>query len=160
MASAEKTQGATQEGRSGATRPRVVVGVDASEASRAALRWARDHAVRAGATLEVVHAWNASDEHGWLQTLPPPARPTGVAEEGLATMVEEMLGPDPAVPVHTEVIEGHAAKVLVDAAKGADLLVVGSTGFGGFNGIRLGSVSQRCATHAPCSVVIVRSSTD
>lgn len=136
---------------------RVVVGVDASEESKEALRWAKRYAELTGAVLEVVHAWHVAEEHAWLQSLPPPAGPTDVARESLKKVAEDVVGPGPSFQVSTAVIEGHAARVLTDAAKGAVLLVVGSTGFGGFDGLLLGSVSQQCAAHAPCSVVIVRS---
>ncbi len=134
---------------------RIVVGVDASEESREALRWAARYAEAIGASLDVVHAWHVSDEHAWLQSLPPPANPSDVAGKALADVVNEVVAPG-TVSVHASVLEGHAAKVLVEASKGADLLVVGSRGFGGFDGLLLGSVSAHCAAHAPCSVVIIR----
>lgn len=143
----------------GSPRERIVVGVDASEASKEALRAAKRWALMTGARLEVVHAWHALEEHAWLQPLPPPAGPTDVARKALKSVVDEVLGTDAAsLEVTTEVIEGHAAKVLIRAAQGAALLVVGSTGLGGFNGLTLGSVSERCAAHAPCSVMVVRGS--
>jgi nucleotide-binding universal stress UspA family protein len=60
------------------------------------------------------------------------------------------------VVVHLKVTEGHPAFVLTDAARGAALLVVGSRGHGAFAGMLLGSVSEYCAAHAPCPVVVVR----
>jgi nucleotide-binding universal stress UspA family protein len=136
---------------------RVVVGVDASEESKQALRWAADYARFVGASLEVVHAWHPAEEHAWLQSLPPPASPTEVAREALAQVVDQVVGDrEPNLQVRTAVIEGHAAKVLVQESRGATLLVVGNRGFGGFDGLLLGSISGQCATHAPCSVVIVR----
>ena len=134
---------------------RIVVGVDASEESKEALRWAARYAQSMGANLDVVHAWHVSDEHAWLQSLPPPANPTDVARKALAQVVDEVVTPG-SVPVRSSVLEGHAAQVLVTAAQGAHMLVVGSRGFGGFDGLLLGSVSGHCAIHAPCSVVIVR----
>jgi nucleotide-binding universal stress UspA family protein len=136
---------------------RVVVGVDASAESQEALRWAARYARLIGACLDVVHAWHPAEEHAWLQSLPPPAGPTDVARKALAETVATVLYPGPPVVVRTDVIEGHAVKVLTHAAQGADLLVVGDRGFGGFDGLRLGSVSEQCAAHASCSVVIVRS---
>lgn len=133
---------------------RVVVGVDASEESRAALRWATRYAQFTGARLEVVHAWHLGEEHAWLQNLPPPAGPTDVAREALLKVVKEVVGSS--VEVHARVVEGHAASVLAEVAKGASLLVVGNRGFGGFDGLLLGSVSQQCAAHAPCSVAIIK----
>jgi nucleotide-binding universal stress UspA family protein len=133
---------------------RIVVGVDASEEAKEALRWAARYARFVGGSLDVVHAWHLAEEYVWLQSSPPPARPTEVARQALANMVAEEVGPD--IDVKTAVIEGHAAKVLKQAAQGAILLVVGNRGFGGFDGLPLGSTSQHCASHAPCSVVIVR----
>ncbi len=139
-------------------RERIVVGVDASEESKDALRFAKRYALLTGGKLEVVHAWHVDEEYAWIQSLPPPAGPTDVARKALKDVVDGVIGPDaPSLEVESKVIEGHAAKVLVDAAKGAALLVVGSTGIGGFDGLLLGSVSQQCAAHAPCSVLIVRS---
>ena len=135
---------------------RIVVGVDASAESKAALRWAARYAAGIGADLDVVHAWHALDEHAWLQSLPPPADPTDIARKALAHVVDEVLTPG-SLRVQTSVVEGHAAEVLVNASKGAEMLVVGNRGFGGFDGLLLGSVSGHCATHASCSVVIVRS---
>jgi nucleotide-binding universal stress UspA family protein len=135
---------------------RIVVGVDASEESRGALRWALRYAEVVGARLDVVHAWHVADEHAWLQSLPPPANPTDVARKALAAMVDDVMGTRRSVPVETAVREGHAARVLVEESRGAALLVVGSRGFGGFDGLLLGSVSAHCAAHAPCSVMIVR----
>ena len=143
------------EGTGAVSQRRIVVGVDASEESKEALRWAAQYARSMGASLDVVHAWHMSDEHAWLQSLPPPANPTDVARKALAQVVDEVVTPG-SVPVRSSVLEGHAAQVLVTAAQGAHMLVVGSRGFGGFDGLLLGSVSGHCAIHAPCSVVIVR----
>lgn len=135
---------------------RIVVGVDASEEAKDALRWAARYASFVGAKVEVVHAWHRAEEYAWLQNLPPPASPTQVASEALAQVVDEVIGTDAALDVTTAVIEGHAAKVLTEAARGASLLVVGNRGFGGFDGLLVGSISEQCAAHAPCSVVIIR----
>lgn len=58
--------------------------------------------------------------------------------------------------VRTQVAEGNPARVLLSAAAGADLLVVGSRGHGGFTEALLGSVGQHCAHHARCPVVVIR----
>lgn len=129
--------------------------MDASEESREALRWAVRYAQGIGACRDVVHAWHVSDEYAWLQSLPPPANPTDVARKALANMVDEVVTSG-TVRVQTSVLEGHTAQVLVNAAMGAEMLVVGNRGFGGFDGLLLGSVSGHCATYAPCSVVIIR----
>lgn len=135
---------------------RVVVGVDASKESEEALRWAARYAGFIGARLDVVHAWHLADELAWLEPLPPPAAPTDVARKELAEVVGRLLGAAHTKDVTTAVVEGHAAKVLVDRAKGAVLLVVGCRGLGGFDGLLLGSVSGACVAHAPCPVVVVR----
>jgi nucleotide-binding universal stress UspA family protein len=79
--------------------------------------------------------------------------------DAAATALEETLResiPDTdTVEVERRVVEGRPAAVLVDESQGADLLVVGSRGHGGFTGLLLGSVSQQCAHHAACPVVIV-----
>jgi nucleotide-binding universal stress UspA family protein len=61
-----------------------------------------------------------------------------------------------AVKIDAKVIEGPAARTLIDASQKASTLVVGSRGLGGFVGLLLGSVSQQCVTHAHCPVVVIR----
>ena len=87
---------------------------------------------------------------------PPEFDPAGDARRLLETTVAETLGEDPGLEIELVVAEGHAAPVLVEAAKGADLLVVGSRGHGGFAGMLLGSVSEHCVHHASCPVIVVR----
>jgi nucleotide-binding universal stress UspA family protein len=152
----EQGVGSAVGGEERAERPRIVVGVDASAEAEVALRWAARYAQLVDARLDVVHAWDLPHELAWLQSLPPPAAPTDIAREALAEVVARVLGKDGPVDVTTEIVEGHAAKVLVTRARGAILLVVGCRGFGGFDGVLLGSVSAACAAHAPCSVVVVR----
>ena len=137
-------------------RPRIVVGVDASPESEEALRWAARYAEIVGGSLDVVHAWDLKHELAWLEPLPPPARPTDLAREAMSEMLDNVLGPDWLSRGTMTIIEGHPAKVLVERAKGANLLVLGSRGLGGFDGLLIGSVSGTCATHATCSVTIVR----
>jgi nucleotide-binding universal stress UspA family protein len=75
----------------------------------------------------------------------------------VTAVVEEVVGDDPAIDVMVRALEGPAVSVLIDAARGADLLVLGSRGLGGFTGLLVGSVSQQCIQHAPCPVTIHRS---
>jgi nucleotide-binding universal stress UspA family protein len=75
-------------------------------------------------------------------------------EKKLAKALDEAGASSCGVPVTSELVQGQPADVLCEAAKDADLLVVGSRGLGGFRGLLLGSVSQQCAHHAPCPVVI------
>jgi len=135
---------------------RVVVGMDASDASRRALRWAARYAELEGAPLEVVHCWHLSDEYAWIQPMPPPADPTAVAQQALDEMVRDIVGPDSLVSVKSMVVEGPAATTLVDLVDATAVLVVGDGGQSGFDGLLLGSVSRQCAAHAPCTVVVVR----
>ena len=143
---------------------RILVGVDGSPESRKALEWAGDEAVRHGSELVVLTAWSG--------TLPPPPAPSGTfsvqgatrtreaareaAEGALMEMIRDVLGEDPTVLVRPRVIEGNASKLLIDLSGDADLLVVGSRGYGGFADLLLGSVSQNAVAHAKCTVVVVR----
>ena len=80
------------------------------------------------------------------------------ADKTVADAIHTVAGPGRKVQVSAQVREGNAAQVLIDAADGADLLVVGSRGHGGFTEALLGSVSQHCVHHASCPVVILRDS--
>jgi nucleotide-binding universal stress UspA family protein len=132
---------------------RVIVGVDGSEASRRALRWAADYAVAMDAHIEALAVWEMPATYGWI-TSAQDLSPTEAALKGLTTVVEEVVGTTPHVEL--TISRGHAAHVLVEASKRADLLVVGSRGMGGFKGVLLGSVSQHCVQHAECPVVVFR----
>ncbi len=139
---------------------RIVVGVDGSPSSSAALRWAVSEAELTGDTVLAVIAWHypiAAGGYGWA----PVAMDDGIdlesiAEKTLAHAIDEVSGLGSAVTIERRVVEGYAPSVLLDAAAGADLLVVGSRGHGTFAEALLGSVSQHCAHHARCPVVIVR----
>jgi nucleotide-binding universal stress UspA family protein len=145
--------------RSGQAGIVIVVGVDGSEASKEALRWALEEAPVRGSSLRVVYAW-LSPQIGGRGYIPPdvldPELLRQTAQERLDGFVAEVVGESPGVEIERVVDEGPAAQVLVEAAKKAELLVVGSRGHGGFAGLLLGSVSQQCAHHASCPVVIVR----
>ncbi len=134
----------------------IVVGVDGSEPSLDALRWAADQARLTGASLEVITTWEYPTSFGWAPAWPPDWNPGGDSRKALAEVVSNVLGQDTKIDVRQVVLEGHAAPALVNAAQRADLLVVGSRGHGAFAGMLLGSVSEHCATHSPCPVVIVR----
>ncbi|MEV6166170.1 universal stress protein [Streptomyces sp. NPDC052052] len=140
--------------------PRIVVGVDGSESSREALRWAVDQAKLMGAVVDAIIAWEFPT--AWYGLAPPtdkdPADYRKQALDILHQTVDEALGPGPGRPVELGLVaaHGHPAAVLLDAAAGARLLVVGNRGHGGFNEALLGSVGQHCVQHAPCPVVVVR----
>ena len=137
----------------------IVVGVDGSQSAQAALRFALDEARRRGAVVRAVAAWHVPGtayegafgppEPGSVDDLEPHAREA--LEQALVAAAEDAVGVD----VESVVKEGAPARVLIEEACDADLLVVGSRGLGGFRGLLLGSVSQQCAHHAPCPVVIV-----
>ncbi|GAA2720749.1 universal stress protein [Cellulomonas aerilata] len=139
----------------------IVVGVDGSDTSRAALHWAHEEAAHHGASLTVVTAWH-------LPTLPmsPPlgalpdegyeSQPKRNALATLDRLVADLGTRDPAVDVRSAIVEGNPAKVLIDRSEECDLLVVGSRGLEGFSGMLLGSVSQHVMAHAHCPVVVVK----
>ncbi|MFN0090752.1 MAG: universal stress protein [Acidimicrobiales bacterium] len=138
---------------------RIVVGVDGSEHSVAALRWAVEEAKLRNAQVEAVISWQypvyAADPIGAtaISSLDPE-----LVRDGARRALEEAIaaadaGPAPVTPV---VLEGSAGHALIETARGAELLVVGSRGHGGFAGLLLGSVSTQCVHHAPCPVVVVR----
>ena len=133
----------------------IVVGVDGSEPSLNALRWAGKQARMTGATLRVLTTWEVATGTGWVPTFPVDYDPQAVARQALDEAVIETLGADPDVAVERIVKEGHAAPVLLAAAKDADLLVVGSHGHGAFAGMLIGSVSEHLVRHAPCAIVVV-----
>jgi nucleotide-binding universal stress UspA family protein len=157
----------TENGRSKAA-PAVVVGVDGSAESYEALRWARDEARLRKAPLRVLHAWI------YLHALVPAlvgypytrdtielavADATAEAQQAAEAILEQALlelGAVNDVEVERVIVQGSPAQALIDAISERDLLVVGSRGHGGFAGLLLGSVSQQCAQHARCPVVIVR----
>jgi nucleotide-binding universal stress UspA family protein len=139
---------------------RIVVGVDGSDGSKAALRWALRQAGLTGAAVQAVIAWHYPAMAGGYGWAPVSAMDAGdfaeIAAKKLAEVIAEEADPASSVRVSTSVVEGSAAQVLLEAAKGAELLVVGSRGHGGFSGALLGSVSQHCAHLSPCPIVIIR----
>ena len=139
--------------------PRIVAGVDGSASSIAALRWAVEQAEVMGGSVDAVMAWEfpvAGGSYGWAPTAP--FDDTDYRELAAKTLnaAVEAVGPPPGVPVRQSVAEGNPAQVLLDAARDADLLVVGNRGHGAFIDALIGSVSVRCLHHATCPVVVVR----
>lgn len=138
---------------------RVVVGVDGSAASVAAVRYAYDFADRHDCVLHAVHVWSDPPEDVF-----GPARSGGEGQpdprdQGERVLAEALTGLGelhPDVVVRREVALGRVAEVLLDQAEAATLLVVGGHGRGALRGAFLGSVSHAMAYHAPCPVAIVR----
>lgn len=147
-------EGSQKPGRvhAGDRAPRIVVGVDGSAGAYLAMEWAAGEARRRGAILELVTAWNYPfGRHGKLvETIKEEA------EMILAESEKEAFEVDGAIPIEHRLVEAPAARGLLESSADADLLVVGSRGRGGFAGLLLGSVSQACAGHAACPVVVIR----
>ena len=142
----------------------VVVGVDGSAGSREALRWAIAEARLRQVPLRAIHAWT------YAEPLIPSLIGYPYSAEYVESTIDERhqraerlleqttaaLADGDEIEIERVIAEGSAARVLIDAVGEDDLLVVGSRGHGGFSSLLLGSVSQQCAHHAPCPVVIVR----
>jgi len=138
----------------------IVVGVDGSECSRSALKFALEEARVRQAKLRIVVVWHVpltAYSAGWA---PPPPNLAEDSEAAANDILEEALRlvKDDAgsVEVESVVREGQSAQILIEEAEKAELLVIGSRGRGGFRDLLLGSVSQQCAHHARCPVTIVR----
>jgi nucleotide-binding universal stress UspA family protein len=138
----------------GADLGRIVVGVDGSQHSLGALRWAAHLAGAFGARLDAVSAWEYPPAMGW-SVVPDDWDPASDTQKVLQETVAEVFGDEPPASLRLQVYEGGAAKVLIDASEGAIMLVVGSRGHGGFAGLLLGSVSANVAEHARCPVMII-----
>ena len=138
--------------------PRIVVGVDGSPEAAAALAWALDEGRARQAQVDVVHAWHAP--YVGAYPLDATALDLDSFEEGARELVTKALAARDTggLPVEPQVIVecAGAARAVLDVAAGADLVVGGSRGRGGFAELLLGSVSQQVTHHAPCPVVVVR----
>lgn len=142
----------------------VIVGIDGSEESAQALGWAANEARLRGERLVAMHAYTSPIAYYPYGEFPG-GPGTGIHEEvrqQAERVVNEALeaAKDQLTGVHVvqKVVEdGQPARALTQEAGSDDLLVVGSRGRGGFAGLLLGSVSQQCTHHAPCPVVVVRS---
>jgi nucleotide-binding universal stress UspA family protein len=115
---------------------RIVVGIDGSEGSKHALRWAVRQAGFTGAAVEAVSAWEYPAYFGWAQGVPSDYDLAGYAQQALTETLDEVLGPE--------------------RPAGAELLVVGNRGYGGLADVMLGSVSTYCVHHAHGPVTIIR----
>ncbi len=131
----------------------IVVGVDGSPSSVQALSWAVTQGVLTGDEVRAVIAWDfpaaygaypMSDDIDWGAL----ARST--MDDALGATVGDTG------KVSVSIVQGNAAKVLLEASSGADLLVVGNRGHGGFVELLLGSVSEHVITHATCPVLVMR----
>ncbi len=157
----------TEEGTLADGRPaeRIVIGVDQSEAARSVLEFGLRDAARRGAAVEIITAYHNLEY--WAVSYGMPTPPTAdediksnvtASTQALVDEVRAALPADVALPaaLKVEARLGAPANVLLEAARGADLLIVGHRGHGGFASMVLGSVSMHCVLHATCSVTVVR----
>lgn len=141
---------------------RIVVGVDGSPGSLAALHWAVQEALLRGVAVHAVMAWEHPQfyggPNGWVVGMDPSGDTSQIlasaADAEVTRLGEEAVqGQD--VEITCEAVEGHPAEALLLTAKDAAALVVGSRGHGGFVGALVGSVSQHVVAHASCPVVLI-----
>jgi nucleotide-binding universal stress UspA family protein len=132
---------------------RIIVGVDGSDSSLAALSYAAQLAAALDTPLEAITTW---DYPVMLDAYYPPGwSPQEDAEKLLASAVDQAFhGALPRRFAQT-VIQGPPARVMIEQSAQASMLVLGSRGHGGFTGLLLGSVSAACAEHAQCPVLIM-----
>lgn len=136
----------------------ILVGHDGSEAAGEAVTWAAGHAARLGIPLHVLRAWRltnaprpATMEPGYI---PPPEDFEAAVLDALRKDVAALRLPqDCTVELHA--VRGQSAAQLLEAATGAEMLVVGARGAGGFRGLIFGSTADQVVRHAPCPVVVV-----
>jgi nucleotide-binding universal stress UspA family protein len=132
----------------------VLVGVDGSGVSAAAIRFAYHEAVRLRVGLTAVHAVPPTREHPALRV--PEDIVEHVEQQVFAAAMESRRVLVPGIDLEMKVMHGHPAQALIEASDAAELVVVGSRGHGGFTGMLLGSVSQSALQHATCPVAVVR----
>ncbi|MGV9911054.1 universal stress protein [Streptomyces tendae] len=139
---------------------RVVVGVDGSPSSYAALRWADRYARSVGGVVEAIHVWDTPSAVGFTGPAIDPDFDLEQARERFATELDVIFAKERPPGLREVIVEGDPSETLIRASQGAELLVVGRRGRGAFARAMLGSVSQRCAQHAACPVVVVRQETE
>jgi nucleotide-binding universal stress UspA family protein len=139
-----------------APRRNIVVGVDGSPSSLDALRWAACMAVPLNAEIDAVTSWDYPASYGVGGGALPEWDPADDAANILGDALTAAFAGHKPAGIRALVRQGHPAQVLSDASNGAEMLVVGSRGHGGFAGLLLGSVSTYCTAHAPCPVLVTR----
>lgn len=136
---------------------RIVVGIDRSPGSIAALKEAQRIAQAMGSWLDVVECWAVPSA-----VAVPSALGAVNYEEGAKKLLQETvtsaLGSPLPSNVSTSLVNGQSRRKLVEMSEGADMLVVGRRGHGGFAGLLLGSVSQACVAYSHCPVLVVNMS--
>jgi nucleotide-binding universal stress UspA family protein len=135
----------------------IVVGVDGSEGSSDALRWAASQAKLTGAALRAVATWRWPN---YVTRIPPGADLQSETTQVLHELVEPLRAEVAGVEISEEVVHGPAGPALLSQAADATLLVVGAKGRAAFPGMLLGSVAEYCVRNGPCPVVVVRTATE
>lgn len=134
----------------------IVVGIDGSSESFTAVQWAAHEAKARGARLVLAHAWHVPATLGLADAVGPVVDWSFLEEAARSALQKARRSiHEDGVEIEELLIEDHPVPGLLSAAEGADLLVVGSRGLGGFSGLLLGSVSQGVLHHAPCPVAVV-----
>ncbi len=142
---------------------RVIVGVDSSEPSKHALRWASFLAHATASTIEAVTVWRPYLTYdtmgaGW-GAVPTDWNPAADAEQSLVATIDEVFEGHRPPGLELTVREGNPAATLLEISADARMLVIGSRGHGGFSGLLLGSVSAACTEHAICPVLVLHGTT-
>lgn len=143
-------------GRESSDTDTIVVGVDGSHGSIAALRWAIDEAAATNSSVRAVMSWRPEP------LTAPPAPPVAPLEvlraerySVLRRVIAKTLGKRHDVDVGAELVEGVPAEQLIKTVRQAKMLVVGSRGYGWLRGSLLGSISMECVHRAQCPVVVI-----
>ena len=139
----------SQLGNYGAGTHRIVVGVDGSDNADRAAEWAAIQAERTASLLEIHAAF------GPAYVFLAPSEVEATTRQLVDNATKRVRHIAPGLDIDCVTHDGSPAPALIEASAGADLLVVGSRGLGGFGGLLLGSVSQQCVAHAKCPVVVV-----
>jgi nucleotide-binding universal stress UspA family protein len=137
----------------------IVVGVDGSASSKAALRWAARQAQLTGTSLSIISTWDYPTGYGWAMAWPEEVDFEADTRKALDEVILSELGDNSDRDITVQVIEGHPALQLEQASGHASLIVVGCRGHGEFAGMLIGSVSGFLSTHAHCPVVVIRGET-
>lgn len=137
---------------------RVVVGIDGSGPAAQAAAWAAVEAERRGSSLEVVHCFSPPLGGEPVGAITGGAYDDVQSEAGrlVATTIDQLGACHPGLAIEGRIAPGPPGEVLVELAKGAELLVVGATGAGAFGRVLLGSAGRHLTHHSPCPLVIVR----
>jgi nucleotide-binding universal stress UspA family protein len=136
----------------------VVVGVDGSDPSVAALSWASHYGAATGATVRAIRVWHYPSSAGLPAGKMPESVDAGVEQQMRNELSEAVTkaNPDPSAQIETKIAYGHPAQGLIDESRGESLLVLGHRGHGGFTEALTGSIVIHCVNHAACPVVVVR----